>query len=243
MSADLEKVRARLRALKSKTVENGCTQEEAMGAAEKAAELLSRHGISEQDLLEEEYSELGMDVGRRSPLETVWGAIGHFADCKAFWDQRGGKLRFVYFGRESDVLVAEYIHGVMHRACLQAIKEFKETRLYKTRRKPRTRAQAVRAFQETLAAALVLKLREGLWKRYRNAHGDGFRNALTLTRQSLDGKAADRFKLKSTRQLQKSDSQVGHAARVLGYLHGQAINVEAGIGAGNKVSGVLGAAE
>ena len=39
------KIAARIRALLAKTVENGCTEAEALSAAAKVAELLDRHDL------------------------------------------------------------------------------------------------------------------------------------------------------------------------------------------------------
>jgi len=43
---DLDKLRARILALRAKTVDQGCTEEETLAAAAKVAELLDRHGLS-----------------------------------------------------------------------------------------------------------------------------------------------------------------------------------------------------
>ena len=43
MADDLDKLINRLQALRAKTIANGCTEEEALSAAAKVAELLDRH--------------------------------------------------------------------------------------------------------------------------------------------------------------------------------------------------------
>src|SRR6185312_9142865 len=44
--ADLERLVQRIQGLRAKTVEQGCTEQEALTAAEKVAELLDRYGLS-----------------------------------------------------------------------------------------------------------------------------------------------------------------------------------------------------
>jgi hypothetical protein len=51
MADELEKLKNRLLALRAKTIANGCTEEEALLAATKVAELLDRHDLSLSDLL------------------------------------------------------------------------------------------------------------------------------------------------------------------------------------------------
>ena len=51
MSAtDLDKLTARIQALRAKTIDNGCTEDEALTAAAKVAELLDRYDLSLSDV-------------------------------------------------------------------------------------------------------------------------------------------------------------------------------------------------
>ena len=49
-TADLEKLKGRIQALRAKTVENGCTEEEALSAAAKVADLLDQYDLSLTDV-------------------------------------------------------------------------------------------------------------------------------------------------------------------------------------------------
>ena len=46
----LDKLKARIQALRAKTTDNGCTEDEALSAAAKVAELLDRHDLSLTDI-------------------------------------------------------------------------------------------------------------------------------------------------------------------------------------------------
>ena len=49
-----QKIRDRIRALRDKTAARGCTEAEALAAAEKAAQLMRDHGVSEADIVMDE---------------------------------------------------------------------------------------------------------------------------------------------------------------------------------------------
>ena len=48
--AELDKLKARIQALRAKTIDNGCTEDEALSAAAKVAELLDRYALSLTDV-------------------------------------------------------------------------------------------------------------------------------------------------------------------------------------------------
>jgi len=83
---DLDKLIQRIQGLRAKTVERGCTEQEALAAAEKVAELLDRHGLSmsELDMRRQACEGMGIttDRKRRSPIDDCVGMIGVFFDCR-----------------------------------------------------------------------------------------------------------------------------------------------------------------
>jgi hypothetical protein len=110
----LDKLRARIRALRSKTLENGCTEDEALSAAAKVAELLDRDDLSLTDIeiREEPYERLEFRASqkKRIPLEGCVGAVGAFCDCRAWREKTtSGEFRYVFFGLRGDVSAALYL--------------------------------------------------------------------------------------------------------------------------------------
>ena len=109
-TADLEKLKARIQALRSKTVENGCTEEEALSAAAKVADLLDQYDLSLTDIeLREEPCERAEFETRRKqsiPLDACIPAIAEFTDCKV-WREKNqlGEFRFVFFGMRPDCVI------------------------------------------------------------------------------------------------------------------------------------------
>lgn len=111
---------ARIQALRSKTTDRGCTEQEAMAAAAKVAELLDRHGLSMSELeLKAQPCERG-DVrtgrSRIGPLDECAPAVAAFFDCR-FWFETDaeGRLAQVFFGLPADVQAAIYLmHLIAH---------------------------------------------------------------------------------------------------------------------------------
>lgn len=238
MSDDLNKIKARLDALRSKTVANGCTEDEAIAAANKAAELLQRHGLTEDDLIASEFTTSPRPVSKRSPLEAIYVGVARFSDCK-FWyaTDEFGNRNATYFGRVSDVLVAEYVHNVLMIAATFAARDFRKSETYKARRKPKTRAHAIRAFQEGFAASVVRKLDQGLWRRY----GENARSEVARTASMLEKMAARQgVAFNKARKLAGADGAFRDQARARGFAAGANVDVNAPVnGPSNRVAGLL----
>lgn len=237
MKVDIESVREKLRALRERTVENGCTEEEAVAAAEKAAELLTKYGLSDDDLADADYSTAEIPIGKRTVLDRVWGCIADFCDCACWYDRADTGTKFCFFGRAQDVLVAEYIYEVMKGAIGRALVDFRSSPIYQNRRKASARSRVTKAFLEGIAISLTRKLHEGLWKR----NGDQWQTALVTTRASMEMKAQQvrGLKLKATRALERADGAAAREARYQGWAAGKEIEVNAGVTAGGKVAGLL----
>ncbi|MBI5165824.1 MAG: DUF2786 domain-containing protein [Magnetospirillum sp.] len=121
MSTDLDKLKTRLQALRAKTIANGCTEEEALSAAAKVAELLDRHDLSLSDLeiRDEQCEQLAIDTSRkqRQPISSCVGAIAEYCDCKAWMEKDAdGRIRYVFFGLKPSVEMAHYVYDVVATA-------------------------------------------------------------------------------------------------------------------------------
>ena len=238
---NLDTIRAKLRALRAKTVENGCTEEEAMAAAEKMAELLSKHGLSAEELDAEGYERHEVAMGRRSPLDEVWFAVAAFADCRGWYQRHDGKTNFVFFGRPQDALVAEYVYDVLKSACANALAGFRASEVFRRRRTTKTRAHAVKAFQEGLASSLVNKLQHGLWRRCWAGTHDTTKAVILASRAQLDlAMKAEGIELGTARPIGQAKGKFADDAKGSGHAAGRRIEVSASLGASPvKVAGLL----
>jgi hypothetical protein len=162
--ADLEKLKARIQALRAKTVDNGCTEEEALSAAAKVAELLDRHDLSLSDiaLREEACARAVFDTKRkrRAALEGCVTTIGDFCDCRVWRESNeAGTYRYVFFGLKPDVAVAEYLCAVVDAAMQTELLRFKVSKNYLSYAR-RDRAAAGTSFLHGMAGSIALKLQD-----------------------------------------------------------------------------------
>jgi len=232
---DLHSLRTKLEALRRMTVENGCTEAEAASAAGKMAEILAKHGLTEADLDAMAMAEHRAQIlKKRSPIEDVWSAVADFAGCTMYFEI-GSTRQAVYYGREPDVMVAEYVHDVLAYAIDQARSTFRKTPEYRRRRTPRTKAAVMRAFEEGLASRLCSSLWEGLWRR----HGDQAGAVVDRRRKELDAALRKQVALVDQRPIKGSGRDYVDALAA-GYRAGRAITVDAGVGtATSPVAGLL----
>jgi hypothetical protein len=158
----LERLLQRIQGLRAKTVERGCTEEEALAAAQKVAELLDRHGLSlsELDFRAQPCDGVGIQTNRRrlGPIDSCVPAIAAFFDCRTWVEQsRGEPLRYVFFGLRGDVAAAQYLYELVERAFETETDRFRAGPLYAAM--AGERRSATNSFQIGLARGIADKLR------------------------------------------------------------------------------------
>jgi hypothetical protein len=168
-AVELTRVKARIKALTEKTVGNGCTEAEAMSAAEMVGRLLERYALS-MDEIEIRASrcmqrEVPLGGKRRRPIDGCIVSIARFCGCKVWLAQAtdekgtGGETargkRYIFFGFETDADLASYLFNVIDRAVTTETSNFKLAH-------PRLRAvrlrQATAGFQHGLVARVADRL-------------------------------------------------------------------------------------
>jgi hypothetical protein len=161
---ELSRVKARIRALAERTVSNGCTEAEAMAAADMVGRLLERYALSmeEIDLREARCVQVEVPLpGRqRRPIDGCVPAIARFCDCKVWLARDPGpnppRPRYVFFGFETDTALAAYLYQMIDRAMEV------ELELFRAKRTGRLRGvglrQATTGFQQGMAARLAVRL-------------------------------------------------------------------------------------
>lgn len=135
MSTDRDKLRLRIAALLAKTIENGCTEGEALSAAAKVAELLDRHALSLSDVeIRDSPCERVAFASRhrkRVPLDPCIGAIAAFCDCRV-WREKGGEgaVNHVFFGLPEDAAAARDLAETVDGAVRAELGRYKTSRDY-----------------------------------------------------------------------------------------------------------------
>ena len=160
--ADLNRLIGRIQALRAKTVEQGCTEAEALAAAEKVAELLDRYGLSlsELDLKNQVCEGAAVETGRKrvAPVDDCVPAVAAFFDCRV-WGEKGGdgRLRHVFFGLPADVAAARYLYDLVEAAFETETAGFRAGPTY-AEMPSNLRRTATNSFGIGLARGIVAKL-------------------------------------------------------------------------------------
>jgi hypothetical protein len=168
---ELNRVKARIKALTEKTVANGCTEAEAMSAAEMVGRLLERYALSmdEIEVRAARCVEVEVSIGgkRRRPIDGCVPAIARFCDCKVWLahavegvpNGNGASARprrYIFFGFETDAALARYLYEVINHAIAFETASFKRTN-------PKLRAIRLRkstaSFQHGLVARVAARLK------------------------------------------------------------------------------------
>lgn len=155
---ELARVVQLIRALRAKTVDQGCSEQEALASARKAAELLDRYGLSlgEIEIREQSCERVAVDTGRkrRGPIDECAPAIAKFCDCRIWTETNAaGSLRFVFFGLPADVAAAHCIYDLVVLAFGTETAAFKKSSV--SGPKPSTHS-----FQIGLAHGIAQKLQD-----------------------------------------------------------------------------------
>jgi hypothetical protein len=174
---NLDRLRSRIQALREKTVSNGCTESEALAAAEKVAELLDRHNLSLSDveISTTECDRRIVETSRKTkaPLDYTITAIADFCDCKVWRETaQDGQRRYVFFGLRHDADAANHLAHMITSAIASETVRYKLTRQYQSLVR-RDRATATSSFGIGMAISVSRKLREMKQARDRKSAATG----------------------------------------------------------------------
>src|SRR5271163_4921358 len=158
-TSELNRVKARIKALAEKTVSNGCTEAEAMAAAEMVGRLLERYALTMDEIeVREERCvqiEVAMRGRRRRPVDCCVTAIARFCDCKVWLSRDELGISYVFFGFEADASPAAYLLRVIDRAIQTELATF---RTYCQRLKGIALRRASLSFQHGMATRVAERL-------------------------------------------------------------------------------------
>jgi hypothetical protein len=129
-----KKMLDKVKAILSKTMENGCTEEEAMAALAKARELMATYEIDEAELnqFEQEASKLHK-TGNSDPYDIKNGLcvpVAKFCRCQGF-NGAVNKWGITFVGFESDVIFATWLLDTLQRFIMRALRDFQKQRAVK----------------------------------------------------------------------------------------------------------------
>jgi hypothetical protein len=183
----------RIQGLRAKTVAQGCTEQEALAAAEKVAELLDRYGLSlgELDFRAQPCDGIGIQTNRRrfAPIDSCVPAIAAFFDCRVWVEQaKGMALRYVFFGLRGDVAAAQYLYEMVERAFETETEAFRAGDLYG--RMAGERRSATNSFQIGLGRGISHKLQAIRTERHASQRSAAGRDLVPVKAAMVDEEVA-----------------------------------------------------
>ena len=109
---NMEALIKKLQLLQSKTTANGCTEAEALQAAEKVAELLDKYGLSVEHLkleaAKDEVAMEGFDLGSKRephPVVVCMADIAKYTSTR-IWYRTARLIGYTFFAFPTDVKIA-----------------------------------------------------------------------------------------------------------------------------------------
>lgn len=140
-----EKLRQRVRALLDKTVGRGCTEAEALAAAELAAKLMRDHGIAPSELEMDRRRSRSASRGRAIKAK-LWPVIAWCTNTACIIVEVDGHTAVEFIGREPGPQIAVYLRDVTETALAAGVRRFRDEPFYRRRRSDKMRRQAVAEF-------------------------------------------------------------------------------------------------
>jgi hypothetical protein len=228
--AALDKLKTRIQALRAKTIDNGCTEDEALSAAAKVAELLDRYDLSLTDVeIREapcERREYETHRKKRIPLDDCIAAIANFCDCRAWREKtQDGESRYVFFGLRSDIEVAHYLTELIDTAVRSELGRYKTAPEYRRfRHKDRHMANA--SFALGMVASIADKLT--VMKAGRDDANEGNGRDLVVLKAAVVDAEFEKLDL-NLRTIRRASRMVSMTAYEAGSAAGASLAIDPGI--------------
>jgi Protein of unknown function (DUF2786) len=228
--AALDKLKKRIQGLRAKTLDNGCTEAEALLAAAKAAELLDRFdlALTDVELRDAPCERRAYETRRkkRIPLDDCVGAIANFCDCRVWREKNpAGETRYVFFGLRSDVEVAHFLTDLIDNAVRSELGLYKTSAAYR-RFRHQERHVANGSFTLGMVASVADKLTA--MKAERDAVNNGTGRDLIVIKASVVEAELAKLDLK-LRTAPAATRMVSQPAYEAGEAAGASLSIRAGI--------------
>jgi len=160
METEREKVLRLLAQLRSRTVARGCTEAEAMAAAEKAASLMTEYQLTPGDVEIGQEDFTNLRSGSSAVRSRMWGHIAAATNTATIFRYSMGVPVVTYVGAEPGPSIAIYLHQVCDRAIDREATEFRKTGWYRKRRTLKAKKQATADFTMGMVRSMGSRLHE-----------------------------------------------------------------------------------
>lgn len=246
--SELANVKKRIHGLLQKTVDNGCTKEEAISAAEKAGELMDHYNLQMSDIQirDEKCLTRHIPTGQhnRGGMDDCCIGLAKFCDLK-IWFSKGWKhaidpakrqSNYAVFGLEADTEMFAYLYAVIDGAMKRELADFKKNdeRYNAEHVDGGWRRSMTSGFQKGMAAEISDRLRT--MKKAREAKVRELRTTGTDLVVIKMERVNEEFKTAGIR-LRTNHSRRSYGdggARSAGHKAGSRVHLGKAVGGGNK---------
>ena len=224
--AAFDGLKTRIQGLRSKTMDNGCTEAEALLAAAKVAELLDRYDLSLTDVEIRngrcEQRQYETQRKKRIPLDDCIGDIASFCDCRVWREKsHSGNARYVFFGLRADIEAAHYLTELIDDTVRSELGRYKNSAGYR-RFRHQDRHVANASFTLGMVASIADKLTA--MKRERDAVKNGTGRDLVVLKTSVVDAELEKLDLQ-LRKVTGASRIVSPAAYEAGETAGAALTI------------------
>jgi len=167
--ANTDKIKGKIKALLSKTIDNGATKQEMESALQKANQLMTEFFISEHDLKDETIinkcvSESFNIVKSGFDISLYYSGLAALFDCEWYFT----KSKITFFGYETDVALSGYFYEMIGKTCLLEKSKFAKSSEYQSL-KYRHHGRSLSAnFIKGFLLEIVIKMQEMYKERQSN---------------------------------------------------------------------------
>lgn len=236
-----DEVSKKIKALMGKTVENGCSEEEAMAAANMIGRLSRDYDISITEVEFKTSSFVKHVIKTKSriagPMQQMVVAIANFTGTSS-WFSRNDVIEYTFFGSEQDTLVADYMYHLLETAIASELARYKKSTEYKN--SPVAGKTKTTSFLMGMTNRLRFRLNEMIESI--NKITDGVTstslmplNKIVIVKNELDKLNMGLKTVKTTRKIKSVNAYVS------GQISGNRVNITSGISAkSTKVVGMIG---
>lgn len=224
-TANLDKVIARIKALREKTIDRGCTEQEAVAASKKVADILAQYELSMSDVdLESQSCQMGkFDTGRKrktAGIDFLMRPLARFFDLRTWCTIGCGQtMKHIFFGLPADVEAALYLVDVINVAMTTETEKFKKHPLY-------CGASDLRSFQLGMALSIESKL--NTIKAARTSQTSATGTDLVPVKSEMVNAEYDKLGLKT--KPKKTNFSASQGALEAGAIAGQKFEITPGVG-------------
>lgn len=233
---DIQSIKAKIKALFAKTVEAGCSEEEALAAAQKAEQMLQKYQIENLDLMfdtEEVGKTRYNTTSKQMPaiVSLTCVAIAGYTNCKV-WLQ-GPEV--IFFGLETDRQLAYYMQDMIRNICESEYRRFKMRQGPTTTHGRTSRGSFEKGFAVRVAQRLVEMKKQADASRMTESNS----KALIVNKDALIKREFDKLGMKlgsgkTQRYTVKSSGAYG-----AGQAAGDRANLARGVGSRQKCAGLI----